>query len=88
VPEADLREGRAMPSRVPAAAGGGSQLRIRFSAERPADALVSVRLRNGWFWVDDRDIHSKRAFAMVLIFSTLVETGARESLPLVTIPAG
>jgi hypothetical protein len=88
VPEADLREGRAMPSRVPAAAGGGSQLRIRFSAERPADALVAVRLRNGWFWVDDRDIHSKRAFAMVLIFSTLVETGARESLPLVTIPAG
>jgi hypothetical protein len=88
VPEADLREGRAAQSRAPDPSTGSSRLRILYASERPADALVAVRLRNGWYWIDDRDIDSKRAFAMVLIFSTLVETGARESLPLVTIPAG
>jgi hypothetical protein len=88
VPESDLRENRTSASRAPPRGDGTQLLHIRFSTERPADALVAVRLRNGWYWIDDRDIASKRAFALVMIFSTLTETGARESLPLVTIPAG
>ena len=66
----------------------GHVLRIKFSRERPQDGLVQVPYRGGWFWIDDRDVVSKRTFALVMIFSTLAETGARESLPLVTIPAG
>ena len=87
VPEADLSEGRAPPGPAPAAAGAG-QLRVKYSRERPANALVMVKHRDGWFWIDDRDLESKRIFAVVMLFSTLSESGARESLPLVTIPAG
>ena len=60
----------------------------RSGSQRPADALVLVPYRGGWFWIDDRDMASKRTFALVMIFSTLSETGGREGLPLVTIPAG
>lgn len=88
VPEADMREGRAMAQASRDAGAGGRLLRIRYSTERPADAHVQVRYRGGWYWIDDRDLDSKRSFAAVMIFSTLLETGARESLPLVTIPAG
>lgn len=87
VPETDLREHRTMPS----AAFAGSvswQLHIKFSRERPSDALALVSYRGGWFWIDDRDLESKRTFGLVMLFSTLTETGARESLPLVTIPSG
>ena len=87
VPETDLREGRVAPGMTLATAGTG-QLRIMHSRERPADALALVPYRGGWFFVDDRDLESKRTFALTLLFSTLTETGARESLPLVTIPAG
>jgi hypothetical protein len=88
VPEADVRDGRAPPSRVSTGGANGHLLRVKYSRERSPDALVQVPYRGGWFWIDDRDIASKLAFTLVMIFSTLAETGARESLPLVTIPAG
>lgn len=87
-PAADVSEGRALASQAPPGGANGHLLRIKFSHERPQDGLVQVPYRGGWFWIDDRDVVSKRTFALVMIFSTLAETGARESLPLVTIPAG
>ncbi|MDM0115837.1 hypothetical protein QTI66_27055 [Variovorax sp. J22R133] len=88
VPEADVQEGRTATSRAPSSAVLGRLLKVNFSAERSPDAIVQVNYRGRWFWIDDRDIASKRTFALVMIFSTLSETGARESMPLVTIPAG
>ena len=41
----------------------------------------------GWFWIDDRDLKTKRAFAFMMMFFTLSETGEKENLPLITIPA-
>ena len=64
----------------------GRLLKVKYATERPADAIVQVHYRDRWYWIDDRDIASKRTFALVMIFSTLSETGTHESLPLVTIP--
>jgi hypothetical protein len=88
VPEEDVRAGRTGAGALRDASANGKLLRIQFSSERPRDALVQVHYRGGWYWIDDRDMASKRTFALVMIFSTLLETGARESMPLVTIPAG
>jgi hypothetical protein len=62
-------------------------VKIRSSAEPPEDAFVSVPYRGSWFWVDDRDIPSKRAFSFMLMLFTLADSGGKESLPLITIPA-
>jgi hypothetical protein len=48
---------------------------------------VAVAYRDAWFWIDDRDIRSKRAFAFMLMLFTLTDTGENDSLPLITIPA-
>lgn len=89
VPERDLTEGRATPAfRLDAAAGarGYPLMRIRTTAERPAGAFAAVPYRNLWFWIDDRDLSSKRMFMFLTVFSALAETGTAPQTPLITIP--
>jgi hypothetical protein len=63
-------------------------IRIRSSSERPGDAFVSVPYRNSYFWIDDRDLRSKKIFSFLMLVFTLVETGDKGTAPLVTIPTG
>ena len=89
VPAADIQEGRATPGLQQGedAAAPRSLVRIRCSKSKPADASVAVAYRNQWYWIDDRDLRSKRAFAFMLMLFTLADSGKGESLPLITIPA-
>lgn len=88
VPDEDVAEGRATPGLTSAnRATSKILLRIQSSKSKPADASVAVRYRNQWFWIDDRDLHSKRAFAFMLMLFTLADTGSKEPPPLITIPA-
>jgi hypothetical protein len=48
---------------------------------------VAVVYRDRWFWIDDRELGTKRAFALLMMLNTLTETGEREPMPLITIPA-
>ena len=59
----------------------------QFAKNRPTDTFAAVHYRDYWFWVDDGDWKTKRAFTAVMFFFTLAETGGSEKLPLITIPA-
>jgi hypothetical protein len=72
--------GRTLPDIVP-------MIRIHSSKKKQADAFVSVYYRDTWFWIDDGDIASKQAFSQLLMLFTMAESGGKENLPLVTIPA-
>ena len=85
VPERDVAEGRVTATRLDEA--DPMVLRVHESAEKPADGFVSVRYRDRWFWIDDRDLRTKRAFAYMMLLFTLADTSDREPLPLITIPA-
>ena len=61
---------------------------IKVSKDQPDEGFVAVQYKNYWFWLDDRDFKSKRTFAYLMILFSLTETGGREALPLITIPAG
>jgi hypothetical protein len=90
VPERDLAEGRATSMlRLDPAAGSRNYplMHIRSNSERPADAFTAVPYRNRWFWIDDRDLDSKRMFMFLTVFSALAETGTAPQIPLITIPA-
>jgi len=41
---------------------------------------------NHWFWIDDRDLRSKGFFSFLMFIFTLVETGGKEGVPVVTVP--
>jgi hypothetical protein len=87
VPEQDLRDGRATPR--PGAVGNTADTRlvhIRSSREQPPDAYAAVHYRGYWFWIDDRDLVSKRMFMFLMTFSSLAESGALPQAPVLTIP--
>jgi hypothetical protein len=90
VPAAHVEEKRVSPAFAETAAGEKipSLIRVRSSSEKPGDAFFSVRYRNSWFWIDDRDLGSKRIFSFLMFVFTLVETGEKGTAPVVTLPAG
>ena len=89
VPPEDVKQGRATPG-WEAVAGNTNAvrlIRIQCSNTKPANAFVSVDYRSHWFWIDDRDLKSKRVFSFMMMLFTLADTGEKEPLPLITIPA-
>ena len=89
IPPQDVQEGRASPGleQLEGLSPSQRQVAIRCSTEEPSDAFAAVQYRKHWFWIDDRDLYSKRALALLMMLFTLADTGERQSLPLITIPA-
>jgi hypothetical protein len=88
VPAADIKDGRAMTSiQNTDDTAKNSPVEIKCSKDKPADAFAAVHYRNQWFWVDDRDWKTKRAFTAIMFLFTMAESTGDEKIPLVTIPA-
>lgn len=89
VPVQDVGEQRTSPTMTTEGAGFSKPLiHIISSAEKPADAFVSVPYRGHWFWVDDRDYPSKKLFSFLMFIMTLTEPGVKDGAPVLTISAG
>lgn len=88
VPETDVQDGRAVPAlRSTDSTSQGDPVKIKCSKDKPADAFVAVHYHNRWFWVDDRDWRTKRAFMAIMFLFTMTQETGEERLPLITIPA-
>ncbi|ACC71570.1 conserved hypothetical protein [Paraburkholderia phymatum STM815] len=88
VPEEHLRDHSALPAVAQSnGEAPGPMLHIYSGRDRPGDAYVSVRYRGYWFWIEQGDLRTKRALNAVMLFFTLANTGSKEPLPLITIPA-
>jgi hypothetical protein len=86
VPDEDVAEGRVNPNPETTGSGFPPLIRVRSGDSLPADAYVGVRHRKQWFWIDDRDLPSKRVFAFSMLLFSLTETGERGGAPIVTVP--
>ena len=89
IPASDQDEGRASKMRPPGGPDSASlfKLRVRSSKDKPpADAaFAAVQYRNWWFWVDDRDLTSKRGLSFLLVMFALAESGPAPPPPGLTI---
>lgn len=63
-------------------------IRIHSSQEKPLDAFIAIPYRGYWFWIDDKDLPSKRLFSSLMFVFTLTETESKDGAPIVTIPVG
>jgi len=91
VPGEHVKEGLVQARSVPQEASGspGPILRIQSSRSTPRQANVAVQHRGWWYYVDDTDLASKRAFLYIqtLFFTRLSEaTRGAQATPLLTIP--
>jgi hypothetical protein len=90
VPPDHVAEGRVRPSADVELKGprqNAPAVAIRSGSEAPADAYVAARYRGRAFWIEDRDLPSKRMFTFLRMFSSIAETGIAPQIPVLTIPA-
>jgi hypothetical protein len=90
VPPEDLAQHRAVPGFQAGHTLPGIVPMIRIHSAKdkpPADVFVCVRYRETWFWIDDRDLSSKRSFAQLMQAFTMADTGVKENMPIVTTPS-
>jgi len=82
----DVEERRTIPT-MTGADSPARLIRVQTASDRPDDAFVTVRYRDRWFWIDDRDMFSKRTFAFLVVLFNLTDTGSSSALPLLTVGA-
>jgi len=91
VPESSAMERRTFPTPPPEVVNGtpvAPLIRILSSPENPGDAFAAVPYRQDWYWIDDKDLASKRLFSFIMFLFTLTETGDKQGAPIITVPVG
>ena len=91
VPESHIQENRASPGvfdTILSEEEERGRVKIKASPDKPDDAFVSVRYRDHWFYIDDRDFRSKRLFSFLMFIFTLVDSGPPGKAPALTLSTG
>jgi hypothetical protein len=60
-------------------------IKIHAEKSQPADAFATVKYRDYWYWIDDRDYRSKSVFTFLMIILTLADKEDQVQAPIVTI---
>lgn len=89
VPKEDVLQGRTSPTAL--STNGANPLdrpliRIHSGSARPEDPFAAANYHGTWYWIDDRDLVSKRVFTFLMMFFSLAETGSTPQAPLLTLP--
>ena len=87
VPEDHLQKGIAATYPSPGLAG--KDLRIHRSKDRPKRAAVAANYRDGWFYIEDTDLASKRYFRLMgALWSAAIakSTTKGSAAPVLTVP--
>jgi len=90
VPEKHLSEGRTYETpfdQMDVSTEFGPLIAVHSDESKPSDDFIAVRYKDYWFWVDDRDLRSKRTFAFLWLLFSFTET-EKGYAPVVTIPTG
>jgi hypothetical protein len=90
IPAPDLEEGRVTKPLAPGTGGEVSVralVRVRSSVHKPdsKEVFAAVQYHDSWFWIDDRDLPSKRGMSFLMLLFTLASPGATITPPALTI---
>jgi hypothetical protein len=90
VPPEHIAEHRTIAMKLVSSEGAQALPRlmtIQSGAERQRDVFTQVKYRDHFYWIDDRDLLSKRVFTFLTVLFTLSETGEKIQKPILTIRA-
>ena len=90
VPESDVAEGRVSATKresAEVAAQFPPLIRVQHGTAKPDNVFVAVPYRHQWFWIDDRDVHSKSTFYFLMVMFSFTERGeSGQVAPILTVP--
>ena len=86
VPEGDVAAGITRRTVTDDPLSGRPTLAIHSGVSDPGAAHAKTRYNGRWFWIDNADLESKRAFVLLLTLLTLTDRGENAREPLLTIP--
>jgi len=86
VPPEDVAAGMVIAYPQPGPAG--KDVRIRYSRSEPDDAYVAVNYQDGWYYIGDNDLVTKRFFRILgtLWSVAIAESASKASAPVLTVP--
>ncbi|CAA6693194.1 MULTISPECIES: hypothetical protein [unclassified Lentimonas] len=87
VPESHIEEGRVLEGYSDSAPiKSAINFWIHSSKHKPSDTYSAVFYRDHWFWIDDKDIDSKRIFSLISMMFTIGQSSSDGNSPVLTIP--
>lgn len=90
VPAEHISSGRTYPGTLQRLSEVGDNTplaAIHAGPQRPDQAYAEVRYKDTWYWIEDTDVRSKRAFSFMMMFFSLAETGTTPQMPVITVGA-
>jgi hypothetical protein len=87
VPQQHIDEGRTGSTFIDTGLGG-PLFDVHYSEDEPEDAFVKIKDRGYWYFIDDRDLTTKRTFGLLQILFSLTDAGEGAQGPVVTIGGG
>ena len=85
VPDEHVASGRTTTTFSSSREGYQAPMHVRFAKSHPDNAYVSVQAHDHWFYIDQDDRQSKRAFSFLELLLTLAESQVPGQAPLITI---
>jgi hypothetical protein len=82
VPDEHITEGRTLSTFIPE---NPDLIHIRVDSEKPDYAFLSIKFRDYWYYIDDRDVQSKNTFAVMQILMSMANDGSGSVGPLISI---
>ena len=70
------------------ATGATDRFVIKSSESAPSSSRLRIKYRGHWFYIDDRDLQSRKAFAMLTALFAVVGGMVPGAHPVLTLPAG
>ncbi|MCW5624472.1 MAG: hypothetical protein KIT73_07140 [Burkholderiales bacterium] len=88
VPAEHVEDGRALRRELVQGEGpaAGVLVAVKHAKERPDNAVVAVRHHGYWFYVDDRDLRSKRMFSFLSLLTQLSDATSTALTPVLSVP--
>jgi len=91
VPPEHLAEGRVFDLGIPTGEDDAKHLfpfRMRSSKDPPKNSFAAVRYQGYWFYINHRDIDSKRALSLIIAVYRFLAPSQSGAAPILTLPTG
>jgi hypothetical protein len=85
VPQEHVDKGRTDGAFQSSHSGGVAPIEVRFAKEPPKDPFVATFVHDHWFYIEQNDRRSKRAFSFLQLLMNLAETPSPDRSPAITI---